>query len=108
MKAPTRARVAEPEPEPEPAVAGVPTGVETHGIATPFHRYRVLFSDGAVSDFIAGRDDSNLREHMRITHWGTRGPDSANAKDGVTRAIVGVTDMGEAFVFDPLAWMHKP
>jgi hypothetical protein len=75
--------------------------IETVAVPVPIHRYRVLFSDGAVVDFLAGRDDSNLREHMRITHWGAKGPDSVKAKDGVTRAIVGVTDLGEELVYTP-------
>jgi len=73
----------------------------TTSVDIPIHRFRVLFSDGAVEDFLANRDDSVLREHMLRTHWGARGkPEHGDRKD--PRAIVGVTDLGLVYVHTPV------
>lgn len=75
--------------------------VETVVVPCPFHRYRVLFSDGVVMDFIASRDDSELRRLALVTHWGDKGPESSKKKDADPRRIVGVVDLGEELVFTP-------
>lgn len=65
----------------------------TEPVPVDFHRFRVLYSDGEVIDFIAARDDSTLRDHMLRTHWGAKGPGQNPAK-GDRRRIAGVADLG--------------
>jgi hypothetical protein len=75
--------------------------IEVVAVRVTFHRYRVLFDDGVVMDFIASRDDSVLREEMRVSHWGAKGAESVKAKDGKERRIVGVTALGEVCAYTP-------
>jgi hypothetical protein len=69
-----------------------------HFEPVPIHRYRVMYTDGHVEDFLAARDDSNLRQYMLQTHWGPKGPPSdTHRHDG----IAGVVDKGVDHVYTP-------
>jgi hypothetical protein len=59
------------------------------GIEIPVHRYRVLFSDGEVLNFLAARDDSDIRGQMFEIHYGKPRKDDRDGK-----AIAGVVDLG--------------
>lgn len=73
----------------------VPRTIKTTAVPTDFHRFRVLYSDGTVIDFIADRDDSTLRDHMLSTHW----PDKGKMVD--ERRIAGVADLGRVETYTP-------
>lgn len=73
----------------------------TEPVPVDFHRFRVLYSDGEVIDFIASRDDSTLREHMLATHWGDKGPPGKQPKKGDDRRIAGVADLGLVVTYTP-------
>lgn len=68
---------------------------ETIGIPTAFRRFRVLYSDGAVLDFVCIRADSTERAAMLASH-------------GADVSIVGVTDLGVVGTFEPLALLGEP
>jgi hypothetical protein len=57
-------------------------------------RYRVLYSDGAVIDFLACREDSFVRAVMLKTHF----PKSPSKSDG---RIVGVAELGFEYEYTP-------
>jgi len=67
----------------------------------PIHRYRILFSDGTVEDWLASRDDSTLRGEILANHWKPKGPDPTNPKDKNQRFLAGVVDRGVDSVHAP-------
>lgn len=68
--------------------------------ATPIpvdvYRYRVLFADGVVQDFLAISDNSDVRGAMFEAHYGRKSGDRA----GPDR-IEGVTRLGIAYTYTP-------
>lgn len=71
----------------------------TTPIEVPIHRYRVMFTDGHVEDFLSSRDDSDKRGFMLTTHWGPKGP--PNVRGTPLNAIASVVDMGVEYVHTP-------
>ena len=58
-------------------------------------RYRVMFDDGTVEDYLAARDDSLVRGAMLDAHYGKRGADKS-------LGIAGVVDLGVEYTHSPL------
>jgi hypothetical protein len=69
---------------------------EPVGIVVPVHRYRVLFADGEVQDFLAAKDDSSVREQMLNLHSPAR-----DKKERGQQGILGVADLGVAYEHHP-------
>jgi hypothetical protein len=63
----------------------------------PVHRFRVLFADGALVDFLASWDTSNVRAEMLDAHYGPR---PKTAHDPHVR-IEGVAHLGQEYVYTP-------
>jgi hypothetical protein len=70
------------------------------GVPVTFHRYRVMFSDGDVRDYLAVRDDSDVRAWWVEHHFGYKSTD-ASAKKHPADLIEGVADMGEELTYTP-------
>ena len=62
-------------------------------IPVTIHRYRVLYSDGAMVDYLASSDNSNIRAAMVAHKFGAK-PDKFDR-------IEGVVDMGVEYVHTP-------
>jgi hypothetical protein len=69
---------------------------ETVPMPIPVHRYRIMFADGAIVDFLATRDGSELRDFALAHHYDTDPPYGKGA-----HTIVGVADLGLVFTYEP-------
>jgi hypothetical protein len=74
-----------------PEVIPLPVSIE---------RYRVLFSDGALVDFLAYADHSGIRGQMLDAHFGPR-PKSPRRGDENEARIEGVAHLGQVYVHTP-------
>jgi hypothetical protein len=61
------------------------------------HRYRVLFSDGRVQDFLAHRDTSTAREVMLA--WARQSSYEARIVPGDSLSIQGISDLGVEYTW---------
>jgi len=52
-----------------------------------------------TQDFLASRDDSNLRGLMLAEHWKPKGP--PDTKSGPRDGIAGIVDLGVVYVHTP-------
>ena len=91
-QAPRPVRRPRKAPQEMPAVPVVPTTV---GLPFAVNRYRVMFSDGDVIDFLSYSDHSGIREQMLDAHFGPR-PKSAQDK-----RIEGIAHLGQEYVHTP-------
>jgi hypothetical protein len=69
--------------------------IPTVGLPFAVNRYRVMFSDGDVIDFLSYSDHSGIREQMLDAHFGPR-PKSAQDK-----RIEGIAHLGQEYVHTP-------
>jgi hypothetical protein len=88
-------------PESPQEVTGLPGPTEVPTVCLPvvIERYRVLFADGDLIDFLATRDTSDTRGQMLDAHYGKR-PEKARHNDPTYR-IEGIAYLGEEYVHVP-------
>lgn len=71
-------------------------------IPVPIYRYRVLFSDGALVDFLAYSDHSGIRGDMLEHHYGKR------TKPPAEHRIEGIAHLGQVYVHTPCMPSQPP
>jgi len=86
---------AAPAPRPAHEVICLPVSIQ---------RYRVLFADGALVDFLAASGNSDVRADMLDAHYGKR--PAAQRHSDPTYRIEGVAYLGEEYVHQPTP--HEP
>lgn len=95
--------MATPAPRPRkqapPPPQATPVTPDTICLPIPVHRYRVLFADGALVDFLVGRDTSDTRADMLDAHYGKR--PQASRHDDPSYRIEGIAHLGEEYVYTP-------
>jgi len=92
--------VRRPTEATQPPVAAPGTQAqETICLPVPIARYRVLFADGALVDFLAYADHSGIREQMLDAHYGKRS--QASKHNDPTYRIEGVAHLGQEYVYTP-------
>ena len=67
------------------------------GLPFPVNRYRVMFSDGDVIDFLSYSDHSGIREQMLDAHFGPR------PKGPQDKRIEGIAHLGMVYEVHPPA-----
>jgi len=77
-----------------PAVPTVP-------LPFPVNRYRVMFSDGDVIDFLSYSDHSGIREAMLDAHYGPRVGKTARAQGDQDKRIEGIAHLGQEYIHTP-------
>jgi hypothetical protein len=88
-----------PRPAPRPRRQLVrPNDHQPTPLPFPINRYRVLFSDGALVDFLSYADHSGIRGEMLEAHFGklpAKGPKAQEAR------IEGIAHLGQEYVYTP-------
>lgn len=84
----------QPQEEPGPVPAN---DIPVVGLPFPVNRYRVMFSDGDVIDFLSYADHSGIREQMLDAHFGKR------PKDDRDKRIEGIAHLGMVYEVKPPA-----
>jgi hypothetical protein len=72
---------------------------ETIALPVPIHRFRVLFADGALVDFLASWDTSDTRGQMLDRHYGKR--PAKDRHNDPTYRIEGIAHLGQEYVYTP-------
>ena len=83
-------RPQEKFPEVHPPTIALPVSIE---------RFRVLFADGALVDFLTSRDTSDIRAQMLDAHYGKR-PQTQKHNDPTYR-IEGIAYLGTEYIHTP-------
>lgn len=73
---------------------------DTISLPIPVHRFRVLFADGALVDFLASWDTSDTRAKMLDAHYGPNRAKGHDRHDPQVR-IEGIAHLGEEYVYTP-------
>jgi hypothetical protein len=73
------------------------------GVPIAVHRYRVLFSDGDVREYLARWDDSDVRAFMFADHFGR-----PSGKANTDEKIAGVADLGVVYEYTPTEPDEQP
>lgn len=93
-------------PQPAPQAQAWNGAIPIVPLDVPIYRYRVMFSDGDVVDFLAPSDHSGYREQMLDAHWPTR---PRKAVGDVEHRIEGIAHLGQVYVHMPNTnWPDPP